>query len=233
MRRLSLMILMPLTLLTACGERDDIVVYETTPVAGYDWPNTAKWDDSHEGRVWEVPAGWVATEDFSDLLIADYRFAGQTEDLPGRMTVSVVPGDGGGMQANISRWRDQFFFAVRLNERLRDRLSRELLYDTGFQRLEIVRMQGDFMNRHAPTDMRVAVYTFNDAKGRPFQTWFFKLTGDRETVEKAWPQFIRVIFSFRNQGQEPIDIDALLAEPSVGEDPDPPPLLRRPEGDRP
>ena len=87
-------------------------VYETTPVVGYAWPETEPGEGSAEGMVWEVPAGWIVTGDVPEALLADYRFEGSTPDLPGRLTVSMIPGDGGGVEANVARWADQLLVAT-------------------------------------------------------------------------------------------------------------------------
>jgi len=234
-----LLMMLPLMLLSACGEQEDIVVYEVRPVARYDWPNLAAREAEHEGMVWDIPAGWVATEDLADTLVADYRFKGTTEDLPGRLTVSMIPGDGGGLAANINRWRSQFFIDVMRRERipLRERISPALPFGPGT--LHFVEMEGDYINRHAPTTMVTAIFTFLDQSGRPFQTWFFKLTGDQATVERARDDFSQVIVTFRRTGEPKPDLselDQINRGPSPAPSPDrstgdqPPPALRRPAG---
>lgn len=241
-RTVLLTLLLPAMLLTACGEGEDIVVYEMTPVARFAWPNTAWRESGAQGLVWDVPAGWVATEDIAEELVADYRFKGMSEDLPGRMTVSMIPGNGGGLDANLSRWRGQFFLDVMLRQRapLREQVSPALPFGLGT--LHFVEIEGDYINRHAPTMMLVAMFTFLDNQGQPLQTWFFKLTGDRETIQRAREDFIRVVMTFRREGDPRPDLDE-LQRPGTGgatgpatprttlpATEEPPPLLRRPGG---
>lgn len=50
-----------------------------------------------------VPAGWEEVPLKSDMLLAEYKLEGDAG--PGRLTLSTA---GGGVEANISRWRGQF-----------------------------------------------------------------------------------------------------------------------------
>lgn len=50
-----------------------------------------------------VPAGWEEVPLKSDMLLAEYKLEGNAG--PGRLTLSTA---GGGVEANISRWRGQF-----------------------------------------------------------------------------------------------------------------------------
>lgn len=233
-----------LTALSGCGEREDIVVIEVASAAHYDWPTPQAREDDHDGLVWDVPAGWVATDDVSEALIADYRFPGMTQDLPGRMTVSRIAGDGGGLDANLNRWREQFFFDIMLDQRLPqlERVSPVLPFAYGT--LQIVELNGDYRAPTAPTAMIAAIFTFTDQQGRPFATWFFKLTGDRQTIARARETFSMTILSFRREGDEKIDLNALTpgdaaeppvdpAAPTPGASENTPPLLSQPEGESP
>lgn len=55
------------------------------------------------GIRFTVPAGWGEKPLKSDMLLAEYELAGEAG--PGRLTLSTA---GGGVEANIARWRGQF-----------------------------------------------------------------------------------------------------------------------------
>lgn len=54
---------------------------------------------------WGVPAGWTETA-AGAFLVAKFTVAG-TDGATGQVNISSSPGDGGGMLANINRWRRQ------------------------------------------------------------------------------------------------------------------------------
>ena len=150
------------------------------PAAAYDWPQTEPREDTAEGLTWRVPAGWVATEDVPDALLADYRFPGTTQSLPGRLTVSRIPGDAGGLEANVGRWGQQFFIFTPQHPELAHRISPVLAHPLGS--VQNVEMYGQYRGPTTPYAMAAAVVTLLDAEGRAAATWFFKMTGDEQTV---------------------------------------------------
>jgi len=178
--------------------------------------------------VWEVPAGWIVTGDVPEALLADYRFEGSTPDLPGRLTVSMIPGDGGGVEANVARWADQLLVATPSDPSSIVTVSPALPHPMGT--VWIVQIRGQYAGPTVPSAMLAAVVTIPDRAGRPFATWFLKLTGDSASVQRAGDALTRVIYSLRPEGTPmpeldlPVDTDA---DPHA-DVPDAPPLLRRP-----
>ena len=123
-------LLMPALLLAGCGEEPAVRSYESTRPAAYEWPTTEKREAEHDADglpwVWEVPAGWVDAPEVPDQLVADYRFKGVTEALPGRLTISMIPGEAGGVMANVQRWRKQLFVTDSSGIGPRDVVSRPM-----------------------------------------------------------------------------------------------------------
>jgi hypothetical protein len=210
--RLSLVLLLVLVL-PACGEREDVVVYEVASPAAYAWPETGARDDAAEGLVWTVPAGWVAMEDVPDGLIADYRLPGSGEALPGRVTVSMIMGDAGGFDANVGRWRDQFFFALPEDTSRTVRVSPVLPHLLGTMRT--AEMHGQFQGAAVPSSMLTAVVTILDRDGRAFATWFFKLAGDEATVRAAGRALGEMAFSLRPEGMDAPDLRGGSPDPAT------------------
>lgn len=213
--RLSLVLLLMLVL-PACGEREGVVMYEVASASPYVWPDTAAHDDAAEGLVWSVPAGWVASGDVSEGLIADYRLPGTTPDLPGRVTVSMIMGDAGGFDANAARWRDQFFFATPSDASRTVRVSPMLPHLLGTMRTAEV--HGQYQGAAVPTSMLTAVVTILDREGQAFATWFFKLTGDEATVRAAGRALGELAFSLRPEGMDAPDLSGGAAEPASDDD---------------
>ena len=199
-------------LLTACDEQPGIVVYETAPAAAYDWPQTEPREDTAEGLTWRVPAGWVAAQDVPDALLADYRFPGTTPSLPGRLTVSRIPGDAGGLEANVGRWEQQFFIFTPQHPELAQRISPVLEHLLGSVR--IVEMYGQYRGPTTPYAMVAAVVTLLDAEGRAAATWVFKMTGDEQTVRAEAQGLAQVVQTLRPEG---------MAAPTIPPHPKPAP----------
>jgi len=209
---MCLLLLLPLA---ACEERSGVVVYEVSSPAAYDWPGDGAFEDGAEGYVWEVPAGFVASPDVPDALLGDYRAAGSSESLPLRLTVSVLPGDGGGMPANVQRWMGQLMFRVPADPTELVTVSPALPHPADGV-VWIVNIRGQYSNPNVPTGMLAAIVTVLDAGGRPVMTWFVKLTGDEASIRGAMDAFTGLVYSLRPEGTPKPDLDAALPP---GDDP--------------
>lgn len=210
------MLIAPLLLL-GCGEEPTIERYEVTRPAAYDWPATQRREASHEVDgitwVWEVPAGWMDAPEVTDQLLADYRFPGTTEALPGRLTVSMINGDGGGIDANVARWQQQLYVTTPRGLGPQDRVSEPMAVPVG--RATFVELAGQYQGEHVPTHVSAAIVQIPAEGGGTFQTWFFKLAGDAATVEANRLGMARMVLSFRPQGVQMPE----LPEPDVLLDP--------------
>lgn len=201
--------------LAACGEREGVVSYEVSAPAAYDWPEAEAFEDGAEGFVWEVPAGFVPSPDVPESLLGDYRAAGSDEALPLRLTVSTLPGDGGGMPANVQRWMGQLMFRVPADPTELVTVSPALPHPAGGV-VWNVRVRGQFSNPNVPTAMRAAIVTVLDPAGRPVVTWFVKLTGDEPALQRAMDGFTGLVYSLRREGTPKPDLDAAMPP---GDDP--------------
>lgn len=236
MHKRCLTILIAPLLLLGCGEEAEVRVYESTRPASYNWPDTEPRQASHtetyrtpDGErevtwVWDVPEGWVDAPEVSQFHVADYRFPGTTQALPGRLTVSVSRGDGGGVRENIQRWRGQLFLAPPKGPAPGDSVSRPMGVPVG--EATIVELSGQYQGEHVPTHLLGAIVQVPAQDGSTFQTWFFKMLGDRQTINNNRKKMLRMILSLRPEGAPAPDLPEELfdrALPGNNADTQPPP----------
>lgn len=187
--------------LAGCGEEPAVRVYETTRPAAYVWPQAdadARTDEHEINGVtwaWDVPEGFVDAPQLPDRLIADYRFKGANEELPGRLTVSMIPGEAGGVMANVQRWQRQLYMTEPMGLSKHD-LVTPMITPNNLE-LVLVRLTGQYRGPHVPTDLLGAIILVRTPGGEVMQSWFFKMVGDRETIEANTHLFPRIYTSFR------------------------------------
>lgn len=200
-KRMILILIAPL-LLMGCGEEPTIERYEASKPIGFDWPVTQRREaevkvDDYEW-VWDVPAGWIDAPEVPDQLIADYRFKGSNESLPGRLTVSKIDGDAGGVDANVMRWLQQLYVTTARGLGPRDKVSEPM--SIGFGRATFVELHGQYQGEHMPTRLSAAIVQIPAEDGSVFQTWFFKLVGDDATIQANRTGMAQMILTFRPKG---------------------------------
>lgn len=198
---LTLILIAPLCL-AGCGEEPTIQRYEVTRPVGFDWPSTEQREVIHEVDgvewIWEVPAGWIDAPEVADQLIADYRFKGANDVLPGRLTVSKIDGDAGGVDANVIRWLQQLYVTTARGLGPKDRVSEAMAIPVG--QATFVELHGQYQGEHMPTRISAAIVSIAAEGGGVYQTWFFKLAGDEATIEASRLGMARMILSFRPKG---------------------------------
>ncbi|MEM6507070.1 MAG: hypothetical protein AAF711_16650 [Planctomycetota bacterium] len=200
--RLTILLLAPLLIL-GCGEEPAIECYEVTLPVAFDWPETELREQTAEvddfSWTWEVPAGWVDAPEVPDQLIADYRFPGATDHtLPGRMTVSKIDGDAGGIEANVLRWLQQLYVTTARSLGPKDKISQPMSMGVGDA--TFVELYGQYQGEHNPTRISAAIVQIPAEGGGVFQTWFFKLAGDDATIEQHRMGMAQMILTFRPAG---------------------------------
>ncbi len=196
--------------LAGCGEEPAVRSYETTLPVAYNWPVTQSREAQHKSELlgwswaWTVPAGWVDAPEVPDLLVADYRLKGTTDDLPGRVTVSVIDGDGGGIMTNVNRWHQQLYVTTARGLGPRDIVSQPMPGPVG--QITIVELTGQYQGPYVPTHLLGAIIQIAGPDGKVLQTWFFKMVGDQQTINDNRLTFTRLFLSFRPAGSAPIDL---------------------------
>lgn len=141
-----------------------------------------------EGITVTVPAGWEERTPASEFIQAEYRLTGPGG--PARLTMSSA---GGGMDANIDRWRGQFTRGAD------DPAPQEETITIGGEPARLIELHGTFRDGFgggAPqpkSTMLGAVIPTGPAN------FFVKLTGPRETVAEHREAFRTLVTTARKK----------------------------------
>jgi len=147
--------------------------------------DSEKGSSSPKPPTFQVPRGWKALDAGS---VSSARFQIGEGDRIVLVTITALPGDGGGLSANINRWRAQLGLEA-LPEK--DVLK-------SVQPIKVVGSPGHSLDLTGP-----------DAGGKPTprllavivkpgdQTWFFKLTGPSRQVAEQKAAFDGFMKSIR------------------------------------
>jgi hypothetical protein len=133
---------------------------------------------------WTKPKAWRAADEHARFAVATFKVA--REDRSARVTVTPLPGDGGGALQNINRWRQQLGRAPveSLGQqpvtRLDDEGPRGALVD--------IAAEGD-----APDRKRMLVAMLITRS----HTWFVKMRGPSALLEAERARFRRFVESMR------------------------------------
>jgi hypothetical protein len=138
---------------------------------------------SHEGQPkWEVPSGWqeVPAEQF---LVAKFIVTGNT-GAKAAVNVSDLAGDGGGVTANVNRWRKQLGMSD-ISEAEIIKLASSV--DVAGGKATLVDLSGTDARSGQPSQM-VGVIVPQGG-----QTWFYKLMGDPKVVAAQKETFTKFV----------------------------------------
>ncbi|MFM7259079.1 MAG: hypothetical protein ACKO3W_00605 [bacterium] len=134
------------------------------------------------------PASWVWTKPTMQFRTLQYSVPGNGDSTKqAELIVSVfVDGDGGPIDANIDRWRNQFRAGDRAAEPKRSSKS------IGPLKVELVELAGDYMAMGSPAPKRdfLQLAAIVQAEGRNV---FFRLVGPTETVEANRASFEKLV----------------------------------------
>ncbi len=134
--------------------------------------------------IWTVPAGWQSVAP-SQFLLAQYMI--QSNGAQAEVNVSQLAGEGGGLAANVTRWRRQLGLpAVEQEEDLSKMV--ESLTVPGAQ-AQMVDLTGSSAKTGQPARLVGVVLPMNG------QTWFYKLMGDPALVAAQKDTFVKFIQS--------------------------------------
>ena len=127
--------------------------------------------------VWDIPADWHAIEP-GPMLLAKFQIGNDTTKA--NVNISQLTGDGGGLAANITRWRAQ----IGLNPLDETALSQSV---TSVGAANVVDFTGTENATGKPTRLVAAVVPQNG------QTWFYKLMGDETIVAQQKDAFLKFV----------------------------------------
>ena len=120
---------------------------------------------------WTVPAGWTAATP-GPMLLASFDLSGGG----GKVTVSSLGGDGGGLLMNVNRWRGQIGLSPVTGDQLSG-VTKEI--DVASGKATLV----DLSNN----DRRMLIFVVPHQG----QSWFYKLLGDAGAVAKEMDAFLQ------------------------------------------
>ena len=149
------------------------------------------------GLAWQAPDGWIAVTPSSRMRRAQYRVPGPGGD--GECAVFYFgPGQGGGAEANISRWASQF-----IQPDGRD--SHELIETTRFEVNGRQVLQGEVTGTYSgggpmmggSAEPLPGYMLLGAIVEGPDASWFFKFTGPEQTVREQKEAFGAMLRSIR------------------------------------
>jgi len=134
---------------------------------------------SSEGKPnWQVPAGWQEVSG-GQFLVAKFMLTG-TGGATAAVNVSSSAGDGGGLAANVNRWRGQLGLPP-----IGEILAAPI--DVANGKAQLVDMSGTDARTGQPTRLVGVMVPQNG------QTWFYKLMGDAKVVESQKDAFTKFV----------------------------------------
>ena len=145
-------------------------------------------DEASPGRPeWQVPAGWVE-QPRPQMLNAKFVVAGEG-GAKADINVSVLEGDGGGLLANINRWRQQ---QLGLGAWMDPDVQNATRIDAVSGKAVLVDFSGTDVRTRRPARLIGAIVPVSG------QTWFYKLMGDESVVEQEKDSFIKFVSSAKH-----------------------------------
>jgi len=134
--------------------------------------------------IWTVPSGWQSVPP-SQFLLAEFSIPG-ANGAKAEVNVAAMGGNGGGLLANVNRWRGQIGLGASAENDL-PQLAHPL--DVPDCKATIVDFTGTDPKTGAPTRLVGAIVLQND------RTWFYKLMGDGKIVAQQKDAFTKFIQS--------------------------------------
>ncbi len=145
-------------------------------------PAGAEAASSLDKPSWHVPAGWKEVPG-GQFLVAKFVLTGPA-NAQASVNVSMSPGDGGGLLANVNRWRGQLGVAPTTEADLgKETQSFDLGGDKG--------TLADIAGKDARTGQAARLLAV--VVPRPGKTWFYKLMGDARVVQGEKEAFLKFV----------------------------------------
>jgi len=169
----------------ATGLPDGQPAIATTPN-----PNlaTAPTAPASEGKPkWEVPADWKEIPG-GQFLVAKFILTGEA-GAQAAVNVSKSAGEGGGLEANVNRWRKQLGLTALTAAELKQQ-AKEIPAANGGT-ATFVEMSGTDGRTSQPASLAGAVVV------QAGQAWFYKLMGDAKVVEEQKAAFTKFVLTVK------------------------------------
>jgi hypothetical protein len=151
--------------------------------------SAAAGDASASGKPsWQVPPGWQEVPG-GQFLVAKFVLPG-SDSSPTSVNVSMAGGQGGGVAANVNRWRGQLGLSNLSDADLQQTLTP---VDSGSGKAMFVDMTGTDARTGKKARLVAAIIPQSG------QTWFYKLMGDEQIVEREKDAFQKFVASVKYQ----------------------------------
>jgi hypothetical protein len=143
---------------------------------------TAPTADAASKPTWTVPADWKEGQ-LAQFLVA--KFVIGSGDATAAVNISQLSGDGGGLAANVNRWRAQ----LGQTPQTEDAIAKLPMIDASGVKATVVEIAGTDARSGKPANLVGVVLPLNG------QTWFYKLMGDGQIVAAQKDVFIQFVQS--------------------------------------
>jgi hypothetical protein len=134
---------------------------------------------------WTVPSDWKE-QPLSEMRLASFKVegpGGESADI----SVSSFPGDAGGLESNVNRWRGQVHQAV---------LDADSLAKT-LERRTVDGAPAVFVDVQTPEDAQKPERIIGSVLRTSDRTWFIKMTGSPSVLQAQSDKFKQFVASFR------------------------------------
>ena len=131
---------------------------------------------------WEVPSGWKEIPG-GQFLVAKFALT-DGANAQASVNVSMSPGDGGGMLANVNRWRNQLSLAPEAEADLAKELNP---FDLPGGKATLA----DITGRDAKSGQKARLLAV--VVPRSGETWFYKLMGSAPIVDREKDAFLKFV----------------------------------------
>jgi hypothetical protein len=138
---------------------------------------------------WTVPSDWKE-QPLSEMRLASFKAEGSNGESAD-ISISSFPGDAGGLESNINRWRGQVHQAALDEESLAKTMERTTVDGIPVVLVDMQTPEGT----QKPDRIIGAVLRTTD------RTWFVKMTGSPATLQAQAENFKQFVHSFRFPNQ--------------------------------
>ena len=149
---------------------------------------------------WVVPSDWKE-QPLSEMRLASFKTqetSGQSADI----SVSSFPGDAGGLESNVNRWRDQVHQSA---------LDSDSLAKT-FERMTVDGIPAVMVDMQTPENAGKPDRIIGAVLRTADRTWFVKMTGPPAFLQAQTENFRHFVNSFRFPNQPGISEQSIGSE---------------------
>ena len=133
---------------------------------------------------WSKPDGWTEKA-LSEMRLGSFQVAG-TKDETADISVTAFPGDAGGVESNVNRWRGQVHQPTLEGDQLTQSWQEEAVDGVPTILVDV----------QTPDGTEKASAILGAVMRTPDRTWFVKMTGPPDLLKSQKDNFLRFVRSF-------------------------------------